>query len=256
MRAATVRLRRVLWRANCGRKGFAGGKGGFVEVDLPIHQSARHEVVFYGVNAFGFHHEAVVSDVEHFDDTLYSYVAFSHSGKETVATQIVESVHVELAANQFVEKMLWIAVGENLYCRGELAVELIVKLLHEQEGEFFVAHALHEMPFEAVGHGAVAYVVEQHGNFDTLCLVGRDVATFVAQCLQGDSDEVEGAYRVGETGVATTGIDIRSGSQLFNAVEAYKIGVFHQRGDYALWNIDKSVYGVVDYHWRGYVLPG
>ena len=53
--------------------------GGFVQIYLPIHQSSGRQVVLYRIDAFGFHYQAVVSDVEHLDDASTPDVALCDS---------------------------------------------------------------------------------------------------------------------------------------------------------------------------------
>ena len=70
-----------------------------MQIDLPVHQTPGSKKVFYGINAFGFNHEMVICYIKHFDDSGRSDVTFRYTGIEAVATQVVETIHVELSAD-------------------------------------------------------------------------------------------------------------------------------------------------------------
>lgn len=69
---------------------------GLVKIDLPIHEASADQIVFDRVDAFLVHDKLVVCNIKHVDDARTSDVSLVDSSKESVAFQVVETVHVEL----------------------------------------------------------------------------------------------------------------------------------------------------------------
>ena len=103
--------------------------------------AAGHEEVLDGVDAFLLDDEVVVLDVEHLDDARRADVSLGDARVEAVAAQVVQAVHVELAADQLVEEALGILVLEYLDGQRQLPVHLAVDALHQQQGDVFVGDA-------------------------------------------------------------------------------------------------------------------
>ena len=72
-----------------------------MEINLPIHKSACHQVVFNGIDAFPVDCKLLVVVFQHLYDAGSSYIAFSDTGKKTVSAEIVHSVEVKLTMYQF-----------------------------------------------------------------------------------------------------------------------------------------------------------
>ena len=77
-----------------------------MQIDLPVHQAAGHQEVFDGVNAFGFYYQVIVFYIKHFDDAGGPDIAFGYTGIETVTPQIVQTIHIQLTADQLVQEFL------------------------------------------------------------------------------------------------------------------------------------------------------
>ena len=84
-----------------------------MHIHLPIHEAAADDELLDAVDALFVDDKFVVVDVEHGDDAVGAYDALADTGEEAVASQIVETVHVELRGDQLVEEMLMILVGED-----------------------------------------------------------------------------------------------------------------------------------------------
>ena len=59
------------------------------------------------------YNEGIVYDIEHLDDSCRADVSFCDASEERVASQIVQTVHVELAGDELMEKALGVLVLEN-----------------------------------------------------------------------------------------------------------------------------------------------
>ena len=222
------------------------GHGGLVEVDLPIHEPAGGEEVFDGVDAFGFDHEVVVFHVEHLDDACGTDVAFAHAGVEAVAPQVVESVHVQLPADELVEEAFRVFVLEDADGEGGLSVRLLVDAFHQHQGDVFVRHAAHDGVFEHVREGAVADVVHEDGGFDGFGFAVEDEVALGGEVLDGFARQVEGAQGVLEAGVLRAGVDHGREAQLLDAVQPLQEGMPQDVVQQALGDIDEPEDGVVD----------
>ena len=188
------------------------GHGGLVQIYLPIHQAAGHEEVLDGVDAFLLDDEVVVLHVEHLDDARRADVSLGDARVEAVAdarradvslgdarveavaAQVVQAVHVQLAADQLVEEALGILVLE--YLDGQRPVHLAVDALHQQQGDVFVGDAAHDGVFQHVREGPVADVVHQDGGLDGFGFAVEDEVALGRQVLDGLGHQVEGAERV------------------------------------------------------------
>ena len=178
-----------------------------MQIYLPIHQAAGHEEVLDGVDAFLLDDEVVVLDIEHLDDARRADVSLGDARVEAVAAQVVQAVHVELAADQLVEEALGILILEYLDGQRQLSVHLAVDALHQQQGDVFVGDAAHDGVFQHVREGPVADVVHQDGGLDGFGLAVEDEVALGRQVLDGLGHQVEGAERVLEACMLGAGID-------------------------------------------------
>lgn len=80
------------------------GNGGLVQVDLPIHDPARHEEFFDAVQAFFLDDQAVIHDFQHPNDAVMADNPFRYACIKAVPGKIVEPVKIELAADQLVKE--------------------------------------------------------------------------------------------------------------------------------------------------------
>ena len=180
---------------------------GLVEVDLPVHKAARHEVVLDGVKPLGVYHEPVAADVEHFYYAVAADIAFGHAGEEAVAAQVVEAVHVELATYELVEVLLGVFVLEYLEGEVQSAVHFAVDLFHQEQRYLLVAYSAYERALEHVGEWAVPDVVHEYGGLCGLGLAVEDEHSFLRQRSDGFAHEVVGAERMLEAGVLGRWVD-------------------------------------------------
>ena len=109
-----------------------------MQIYLPVHQAAGHQEVFDGVNAFGFYYQVIVFYIKHFDDAGGPDIAFGYTGIETVTPQIVQTIHIQLTADQLVQEFLGIFIFEYLYGKIELTFHVLVYSFHQHQGDFFM----------------------------------------------------------------------------------------------------------------------
>ncbi len=81
-----------------------GHDSGLVQVHLPIHKATRHEKFFNRINALFLHHQLVVHHIEHTYHTICTYIPFGHPCIKTIAFQIIEPIHIQLAGNKLVHE--------------------------------------------------------------------------------------------------------------------------------------------------------
>ena len=143
---------------------FFARYGSLVEIDLPIHESARSEVVLDGIDAFGVHHKAVVNDVEHLDDARRPDVAFGHACVERVTAQVIEAVNIELARNELVEEAFVVFVLENQDGQCKPAVHVLIDAVHHHERNLFMGDVVDECVLQHMRERSVTNVVHQDGS--------------------------------------------------------------------------------------------
>ena len=76
------RLASSLARSRVLNQHFLVGNGGFVQIDLPVHQAAGSEEVLNRIDAFGLYYQVVILYIQHLDNAGGANVAFGHSGIE------------------------------------------------------------------------------------------------------------------------------------------------------------------------------
>ena len=220
--------------------------GGLVQIDLPVHEAAGGEEVLDGVDSLGLYHEVVVLDTEHLDDACRADVAFGDTGVEAVATQVVETVHIELAAHELVQEAFLILVLIDAYGKVEAATELIIDLLHEHKRYLLVVYTRGDGILQHMGEGSVTDVVHEDGQLHRLGFVVGNLYALASQRLYGLGHEEEGSERVLEAGVLRTGIDHRRQPQLLDALEALHRRMRDHLHDQAFGDVDEPEDGVVD----------
>ena len=67
-----------------------------VQVHLPIHQAPCGKIILDGVYSLGVHHQLIVDNVKHFDNSCRTDIALGDTRKKGIATEIIQPVHVEL----------------------------------------------------------------------------------------------------------------------------------------------------------------
>src|SRR5690554_2265454 len=225
---------------------FFGHEGGFVQVHLPVHEATRNQKFFNGVDAFGFHHQLIVGYAKHFDDAVGTHDPFGYAGKKAVAQQIIEAVHVELTADQLMEKFFWVAVGENIDGHLQATSKVLVESFHKQQGDGLVVNAPHEGRFQHMGKGTMAQIVHQYGGVNGLCLVGTDVLSLGPQGLHGLRHQVHAAQGVLKAGMGGTRIYEWRHAQLLDPAQALQVGVFDEVEKQFARYVDEAVDRVVD----------
>ena len=225
---------------------LVGGNDGLVHVYLPVHEAAGDDELLDGVDTFLVDDQLIVVDVEHRDDAIGADYALADTGEEAVATEIVEAVHVELAAHQLVEEMLVVGIGEYGNSHIQRPIHFLIDALHHHQGNLLVGD-IDKHPLTGVGEGAVADVVQENGQFGTAAFLVGDAYTFLFQHLQGPPHEVEGAEHVAEAGVHGARVDEVGEPQLLDAALALEIRVFDNLQYHRVIDREKPVIdGVVD----------
>ena len=184
-------------------------------------------------------------DIEHIDNAVRSHNAFADTGEEAVAAEVVEAVHIKLAADKLVEKMFRISIREDADCGGETASELLVKTFHEQEGAVLVVHVGKRM-FGSVGEGAMAYVVQENGKTRADLLVVGEFYAFHLEDFEGAVHETECTQSVAEAGVHSTRVDQICEAQLLDSTQTLKERMREDVEDNVVLDGEKAVYWVVD----------
>ena len=123
---------------------------GLVHIHLPIHDAACHDETLHGIDALGFNGQVVVDHFHHLQQTLCVHTALGHTGEETVALQIIDSVDIQLAGNEFGKKAFFIFSFEHLDGHVKSPVMDFVELLHHHQREFLMRNALHDAVFQGV----------------------------------------------------------------------------------------------------------
>ena len=127
-----------------------GAQHGAVQVHLPVHQATRHDELLDGVDGLLFDAELAVHNVQHLQDALAAHLALGDAAVEAVPGEVVQAVHVELAADQLVKEWLGMVVVEDLNGQIQGAAHLVVQAAHDQGADVFVVHALHNAVLQGV----------------------------------------------------------------------------------------------------------
>ena len=90
-----------------------------MEIDLPVHQSAGCKKILDGVDTLFLHHEVVIEHVKHLDDASGTDIPLGNAREEAVATQVVETIHIQLAAYKLMEEALVVFVAVDAYGQTE-----------------------------------------------------------------------------------------------------------------------------------------
>ena len=101
---------------------------------------------------------------QHFDKAVSARTTFLYAGVEGVAVEVVEAVHVELAADQLMKKRPLVGASKHFNGQIELAAKLLIQSLHQKQRELLVGHILKNGRFQGVGERAVSHVVQQNGG--------------------------------------------------------------------------------------------
>ena len=121
-----------------------GAQHGSVQVHLPVHQTARHDKLLNRVDGLLLDAELAVHNVQHFEDAFAAHLAFGHPAVKAVSGEVVQPVHVQLAAHQLVEEGLGVVVVEDLNGQIQGAAHLVVQPAHDEGADVFVVHAFHD----------------------------------------------------------------------------------------------------------------
>ena len=221
-----------------------------MHIDLPVHEAAADDELLDAVDALLVDHELVVVDVEHGDDAVGADDALADAGEEAVAAEVVEAVHVELAADELVEEVFGVGVAEDgdshVERGGDLGGAGVAHLFHHHEGQPLVVD-VDQDALGGVGEGAVADVVEEDGEPGGAALVVGDPGALETQGVEGAAHEVEGAEHVGEAGVHGAGVDEVGEAELLDATLALEEGVLDDGEEHGVVDGEEAVVdGVVD----------
>ena len=100
-----------------------------MQIHLPVHEATGNNELLDAVNTFLFHHQMIIDHIQHLQNALASNLPFYHTAEETVASQVVQSIHIELAAHQLMQKLLGVFVIENGNGHGEPAFEMLIQTM-------------------------------------------------------------------------------------------------------------------------------
>lgn len=84
-----------------------------MEIHLPVHQPPCTEEMLDVVDAFFFYHQLAVYHIQHGDDAVGADEPFPHTGKEAVAVEIVQPIHIELGTHHLMKEFARIGVLKN-----------------------------------------------------------------------------------------------------------------------------------------------
>ena len=217
-----------------------------MQIDLPVHQPPRDNKLLHRIDALLLHHQTVVLHIQHTDDAVGAHNALTHTREEAVASQIVESVHIQLAAHQLVQKVLWIAVVENADGSRESSLELLVQPLHKEAGAVLVVQVGNHI-FRGVRKGSVTDVVQQYCQSGSQHLFGRHLDAFDGQHVQRTVHQIQRPQHVAEARVHRPWIHQTGESQLFDAPQPLEIGMRQHVVYYVVFDSQEPVvHWVVD----------
>ena len=120
---------------------------------------ARSEEARAKIAAAGVYSLMIVFYIKHFDDAGGPDIAFGYTGIETVTPQIVQTIHIQLTADQLVQEFLRITVSKNVECQRQAALEMTVQIFHQQARQVFVVH-IHQRMFKCMRKRTVAYIMQ------------------------------------------------------------------------------------------------
>ena len=103
-----------------------------MQVYLPVHQTARSKIVLDRIDTVRFYDKRIVHNIQHLDDSCRPDVPFCHAREKTVTSQIVKSVHIELAGDELMEERLGVVVLEDADGEVQCPVHLLVDTVHHQ----------------------------------------------------------------------------------------------------------------------------
>jgi len=223
-----------------------GAGDGFVQVHLPVHQPAAHQKILDRVHGLFLEHQPFVVHAQHFYEAVGPGAAFFHAGVKRVAVEVIEPVHVELAAHELVKEGP--AVGALKHVDGQIqpAAELRVQALHDEQRELLVRHVLKNSRFQGVRERAVAHVVEQNGGQRRFALGRRNFHAFVLERAQGQRHEVHGAQRVVEARMQRPRVHEAGEPELLNAPQPLKVPVLNEVEEKLRRDSDEAVDRVVE----------
>ena len=219
---------------------------GLVQIHLPVHQATGGEEVLNGIDTLRLHHQVVILHIEHLDDASRANVTLSHSRIETIAAQVVETVHIELTAHKLMQEALLILILVYAYGKIETSTQLMIHPLHQHQRNLFVMYARSDGILKHMREGSVPHIVQQDSNLHRLGLVIGNLHSFTTQRVYGFSHQEEGAQRMLKSRVLRTGIHHAREPQLLDTMQALHHGVCHHLHDQPLRNIDEPEHRVID----------
>ncbi|MFQ3320766.1 MAG: hypothetical protein ACI80F_002853, partial [Natronomonas sp.] len=229
----------------------ARDSGDVVAIHRPVHQCARQEERFGGLDVARCEHEATVPIAERPEQPAVVDSAVGDAGVVGVTDEIVHAVDIEFAGNKLAELTLASdEVGDTARVEVVGFEDGVEVGLSEQRPDFVVvtAGATADDVLGLVAVGAVPHVVQERGCADVSRALAVDVE--VGQRLAG---EVIDAECMLETGVRRRGVDQPHGRQLLDVAESLDgRGVQKRRRD----RVERYpvVDGVLDgVHRRGFV---
>ena len=122
----------------------------------------------------------VIHHLQHLDDALATDHPFAHAGVEAVAVEVVDAVHIQLAAHQLVQVAFGVLVAEDADAEVQCPAELEVQRIHHQGAHVLVADAFHQAMFQGMAEGPVPHIVQEDRDARTEGLFFGDHVPFAA----------------------------------------------------------------------------
>ena len=217
-----------------------------MQINLPIHEPARHQEILDRIDSFRFHHQFIVHHIQHFHDACRTDAAFAHAGEKTVALQIIQPVHIQLTADQLIEETFVVSVGENLDGDIQCAVQLAIHPSCHQQRNLLVMDIADQAILQHMRKRRVTDIVKQNGCQGTSILIVGDFVSLDAKVFQCHIHQVHGADGVMEAGVLRTGIDVKCHSQLTDPIQSLDVRMLYQAVYEVIIDVYESENRVVD----------
>ena len=217
-----------------------------MQIHLPVHQAARDKEFFDRVDRFLFHHQAIIHDLQHLQDPIAADHAFAHARVETVAVEVIDAIHIQLAAHELMQGAPRMPVAEDRKAHLQTAIETIVERIHHQGADVLVHDPFHDAVLQGVAERSVADIVQQDrdGSAD-LFLIGN-VVPFAAQRGDRLTDQMHGPERVMETRVQCAGIHQMPKPELLDVAQPLEPRMIDQLQDPRVRHRDEAVDRIVE----------
>ena len=173
-------------------------------------------------------------------------LALRDAAVEAVAGEVIQAVHVQLAADELVKEWLGVVVVENLDGQVQGTAHLFVQPPHDQGADVFVVDSLNDAVFQGVAEWAVPHVMEKDGQAGRLCLGFGDLDALVSERLDGFLHQVHAPHRVMKAVVHGARIDQMRQPELRDSPEPLHEPMVHQIHGAAVPQRHEPIHGVIE----------